>query len=872
MKDISDSVNTRSFKVPSKGSKISHYKIVEKLGVGGMGEVFLAEDTKLERQVALKFLPRWLSEDENARHRLTREAMAASKLNHPCIVSIYAIEESEGRLFIAMEHVEGESLKKLVQNRELTIDEIIDMAARIGEGLDAAHRKGIVHRDIKSDNIIVTPDMQVKILDFGLALFKGGRQLTESGSTVGTMAYMSPEQARGDKVDHRSDIFSFGVVLYELIAGRLPFKREHQAHVVYSIVYEPPEPLARYKAAVPDDLQRIISKCLEKDPSMRYQTVSDLLGDLRRLTRDSAGDSSTVDVSQIRKIRRPLTLYGLAAVFLIILVAGSLYFSREPENTIRSIAVLPLENLSGDPEQEYFVDGMTDALITELARISALRVTSRTSTIRYKGVLKPVKEIADELNVDAVVEGSVLLAGDRVRITAQLIHAPTDRHLWADNYERDLKDILVLQSKVANAIAREIEVAVTPQEQEQLASPRTVEPDGYRYFLRGNVYLNRSWSEQDISTAVDMYQKAAELDPEFAIAYASLSIGHSAMYSEFHDHTHRRLMRARQAVDKALYLEPDLPDAHYALGMHYYNYQEHESAMIEFSIALRSQPNNSDLYSAIAAVQRDLGEIDSALVNYKTAFRLDPLSPLKAFNISYTYGLVREYFTARAYLDSAISIAPDWPLAYIYKAWLCVMEGSKQDAARVLSEASRKTDLAQSEYNEYYWWLSRILDDDYSKTLEKITLGSDTTSYYLYRARIYGLMDKHRLKRVYSDSARALLEPGVKSFPDEPRYHSQLGLVYAGLGQKELAIDEGVKGVELSHGPLNIQFMVKNLAEIYVITGEFDLAIEALGMLLSIPGLASTHYLQLDPLWVPLHEHPEFLKLLGKSDIDSLRT
>ncbi len=751
MKDVSDNINTRSYTAPSKGSQISHYRIIEKLGSGGMGEVFLAEDTKLERRVALKFLPRWLSEDENARLRMTREAMAASKLNHPCIVSIYAIEESDGRLFIAMEHIEGESLKKLVQNRELTIDEIIDIAARIGEGLDAAHRKGIVHRDVKSDNIIITPDMQVKILDFGLALFKGGRQLTETGSTVGTMAYMSPEQARGDKVDHRSDIFSLGVVLYELVTGRLPFKREHQAHVVYSIVYEPPEPLARYKSAVPDDLQRIVSKCLEKDPSMRYQSASDLLCDLRRLTRDSTRDSvrdsAIEDVSQRRKIKQLFSLYGLAAVVLIILIAGSLYFSRKHENTIRSIAVLPLENLSGDPEQEYFVDGMTDALITELARISALHVTSRTSVIRYKGVQRPVKEIAAELNVDAVVEGTVLLVGDRVRIAAQLIHAATDRHVWADRYERDLKDILVIQSEVASAIAREIEVAVTPQEQQQLTSTRTVNPDAYRYYLRGNSYLNRSWSEQDIGTAIDMYQKAIELDPEFAIAYASLSRGHSAMYGEFHDHTHKRLIMAKQAVDRALYLQPDLPDAHYALGMHYNDYNHYDSAMIEFAIALRSQPNNSNLYSAIATAQRDQGKIDSALVNFKKAFRLDPLSPLKPFNISFTYGLIREYFTAGAYLDSTISTAPDWPLAYIVKAWLCVMEGSEQDAARVLEEGSRKADLGQSEYNEYYWWLSRILDDDYSKTLEKITMGSDTTGYYLYRARIYGLMDKRHLKK-----------------------------------------------------------------------------------------------------------------------------
>jgi tetratricopeptide (TPR) repeat protein len=364
-----------------------------------------------------------------------------------------------------------------------------------------------------------------------------------------------------------------------------------------------------------------------------------------------------------------------------------------------------------------------------------------------------------------------------------------------------------------------------------------------------------------------MYQEAVELDPQFAAAYAALSRGHSAMYSEFHDHTDQRLLMARQTVDRALQLEPDLSDAHWSLGKYYYSCMLYDSAMTEFAIALDRQPNNSDLYAAIAGLQRGQGKIDSALVNFKKAFRIDPLSHLKAFDISYTYGLVREYPTARAYLDSAIAITPDWSLAYIYKAWLYLfMEGSKQEAARVLQEASGIVDLAQSEYREYYWWLSRILDDDYSTTLGRITVGSDTASYYLYRARIYGLMEEHGLKSVYSDSAITMLEPRVSSFPDEPRYHSMLGLAYAGLGRKEEAISEGVEGVRLSRGPLNRQFMVKNLAEIYMSTGEFDSAVQMIETLLSIPGLASPQYLQIDPLWAPLKDHPGFLRLLPQEE------
>ena len=845
---------------------ISHYKIIEKIGAGGMGEVYLAEDTNLHRKVALKFLPIQCAADPDFKARFVREAEAAAKLDHPNIITIYEVSECRGRSFFAMQLVEGQSLRESSRGKEFSLDRIIELAIQICDGLGAAHDKKVVHRDIKPSNIVIDAYGRPKILDFGLAAIQGGEHLTKTGSTLGTVRYMSPEQVRGKEIDQRSDLFSLGIVLYEIIAGRTPFERDNEAATLKAITEDSVEPLARYKAAVPDDLQRIVFKCLEKDLSMRYQTAWDLLSDLRRLTRDGA----IREVSQRWRHGQHISLYSAAAAVLIMLVAGGLYLFTGSGNTITSIAVLPLENLSGDPEQEYFVDGMTDALITALAQISALQVTSRTSVMQYKGAQKSLKEIADELNVDAVVEGTVLLVGDRVRIAAQLIHAATDRHVWADGYERDLKDILVIQSEVARAIAREIEVAVTPQEQERLTRPRIVNPDAYRYYLRGNVYFNRSWSEQDIGTAIGMYQKAVGLDPEFAMAYASLSRGHSAMYREFHDHTSLRLLMARQAVDKALYLEPDLPDAHHALGKYYYSYMQYDSAMIECAIALKSQPNNSDLYTAIAVVQRQQGKIDSALVNFKIAFRLDPQSSLRAFDISYTYGLIREYFVARAYLDSSILIAPDRPLPYIYKAWLYLfMEGSKQEAAKVLKEASGKIDLAQSEYREYYWWLSRILDDDYLKTLEKIAMGSDATSYYLYRARIYGLMNEHRLKWIYSDSARALLEPRLNSFPDEPRYHSNLGLAYAGLGRKEEAISEGIKGMKLSRGPLNKQFMVKNLAEIYVLTGEFDAAVETLGMLLSIPGLASSRYLKIDPIWKPLYEHAGFVKLLQRYNTGS---
>ena len=643
---ISQVSRTRRARPPEPfmiGETISHYRVLEKLGEGGMGIVYKAQDSQLGRHVALKFLPQQTAAGEDALKRFEREACAASSLNHPNILTIYEIGEDRDRHFIAAELVEGESLRERMRREHVEPHEAVTIALQVASALAAAHAAGIVHRDIKPENIMLRPDGIVKLLDFGLAKLTDQERTapqsealteaisrTEVGTVMGTASYMSPEQARGSEVDARTDVYALGAVLYEMTTDRWYSQPASTSRGVEEPSAQTVISPRALDVRIPPELERMILKCLQRSPDDRYASARELEADLRRLI------TSSVSVPAVpRPRRRWFAITGAALGAL--LLAGVLIFLLRPgawrrssfapagPPRIQSLVVLPLENLSGEPTQDYFTDGMTDELIARLAKIAALRVISRTSAMRYKGSKKSLPEIARELEVDAVVEGSVLRSRDRVRINVELIHAPSDRQLWAEGYERDLRDVLALQSEVASAIVREIRIKVAPEEQTQLARARPVTPEAYELYLRGRASWNRLTPES-LQEAVRYFQQAIEKDKEYALAYTGVADSYVQLAGRVVPPA-EAMAKAKSAALRALELNDSLGEVHASLAQVklFYDF-DWPGAGAEFKRATQLNSGNSVVHQTHGLFLSSAGRFDEALAEADRALELDPLS------------------------------------------------------------------------------------------------------------------------------------------------------------------------------------------------------------------------------------------------------
>ena len=798
------------------GSELAQYRIINKIGAGGMGEVYLAEDKNLDRKVALKFLPAAMASDGAVKARFVREARAAAKLNHPHIVTVYEVGEFKGRPFIAMEYVEGKLLYDLIGGEPQPVDTVLEYAVQLCQGLGEAHRAGIIHRDIKSSNIAIDKNGRTRILDFGLAAVQGTEQLTKTGSTLGTVSYMSPEQVSGRDIDNRSDLFSLGVVLYELIAGRTPFKRNSEGASLKAIMEDDPEPLTRYRANVPEAMQTVISKLLEKDREVRYQSAEGVLADLKKMLYDSQPASKSTSRQPARSKVVPLVVTA-AVVLAVAFIGWKVFFSPKPEvsTTERSpvLAVLSFKNL-GSTEDEYFSEGITDEIRSRLVGIEGLRVISSNSTEKYKKTDKSIGEIGQDLGADYILEGTIRWdkSGDvdRIRIGPRLTKTSDNYLMWADNYDQKLVQVFDVQSEIAGQIVTALGLTLLEPGKPAPEYAPTTNMQAYNYYLRGLELNSKGIFMTNLNQVIKMYDSAIALDPNFALAWAKKSIAHSLYEFSFTGLANsQNASKSLEAAEQALLLDPGLPEAHIALGT-YYNWieRDYNKALDQFALAQSEVTSNADLSEAIGVVKMRQGHWQEALEYFEESARLDPLTVRRYFYLAMWHSFNRQMNKAQLYIDRALALSPgDFESVHLKIEFNLMQYGSVDSKIATFEDIVKTAGIAGVSLYEVgpsmtpgYWRyvIDRLDPDEVISELRSIDRSS-TSPYLIHMnvAQIFDLTGRDDSARLYYDSARVLLELTQQYGDEDFHVSSNLGLAYAYLGMHDEAIAAAQRGKEL---------------------------------------------------------------------------
>jgi len=684
------------------GVMLAHYRVGSRLGAGGMGEVWLAHDTRLDRDVALKILPADLAANADRMRRFVQEAKAAAALNHPNVAQIYEIGEAGEVHFLAMEYVEGRTLADRIREGPLGPETIVEIAAQTADALELAHSKGITHRDIKPANIMLTPRGQVKVLDFGLAKRamavqpESGETATDMGTdpgmVMGTVHYMSPEQARGLEVDPRTDLFSLGVVVYEMATGQRPFAAGTTADTLARILQSEPEPVTQRNPAAPAEMERIVRKCLEKDRDRRYQSARDLAVDLKNLRRDTApAIASAASAPAVRRLpRRSAMVLFAAAAMVVLLVAAGIWLWLARPGPIDSLAVLPFTNATGNAELEYLSEGITETLINQLSRIAGLRVISRSGVLRYKGKEGEIPKIAGELGVRAVLTGRVTQRGQALAISLELAGAPDSRQLWGERYEGAADQILRIQDRIVQELSARLRLELSAADSKQLARADTGNPEAYRLYLQGLHQLEK-FTREGWGRGTEYLNQAIRIDPRYARAHAALAESYFVAGDWFLP-SKEAVPKSREAARKAVQLDDSLSEAHCALGKSYVLYFEWADAERELRRAVSLNPNDARSQGWYGSYLGARGRIEESIVALTKAKQLEPVSSLWPIFLGASLYKNRRYESALAELRIALDLDQHW-FAYLWLGWTRLAKGESDLAAQAFRKALELSDL-----------------------------------------------------------------------------------------------------------------------------------------------------------------------------------